>query len=194
MLSLPMIHIVAAKDFDPHHDAVMYADHSENPLFGQDAISVREGQSLYAIGFDQDNSLFFATNCKQMPFCSIATTGYLPADVFHPVKGYSLPAKTQKVVTESIHVRVPKLLVSSMDDDEDSSDENTPNHSAGLSTPASVMTRNDSSPMEDDSDGLTALNHNNDNNNTKSHWDSNLVAAKSIFWNSAVRGAHPNYP
>ncbi|KAI8808023.1 hypothetical protein BJ742DRAFT_739370 [Cladochytrium replicatum] len=123
MLSLPMIHIVAAHDFDPEYEAQFYALTPNSPLLSPEAIGIKAGQSLYAIGYDPKNGLYFATNCKQLPFCSIATTGYIPAQVFFPVQGVNSTVKQQQLQLQNGNV----------------SDEATPRHSAGLSTPGSEM-------------------------------------------------------
>ncbi|KAI8800611.1 hypothetical protein BJ742DRAFT_841001 [Cladochytrium replicatum] len=121
MLSVPMLQIVAAKSFDPALDAYNYLASKSSPLLGREAISIKAGQTLFAIGYDPDHALFFATNCKQMPFCSIATTGYIPLDVFHPVQGF--------------HFQRPSVIHDDVDVDMD--DASPPHHSASLSTPAS---------------------------------------------------------
>ncbi|KAI8800613.1 hypothetical protein BJ742DRAFT_874507 [Cladochytrium replicatum] len=138
MLSLPMIHIVAAHDFDPEYEAQFYALTPTSPLLTPEAIGIKAGQSLYAIGYDPENSLYFATNCKQLPFCSIAMTGYIPAQVFFPVRGVNNSTVRQQQQQEQSQSQNGNL-----------SDEATPRHTAGLSTPGSDM----------DADGAGEVHH-----------------------------------
>ncbi|KAI8800612.1 hypothetical protein BJ742DRAFT_841003 [Cladochytrium replicatum] len=97
MISVTMFDVVAAKDFDATTDALDYIspDDFGTPLLGPDALSIDKGTALCVIGYDPERRLFFATNCRQMPFCSVATTGFVPVDIFEPVLGFE--------ITESCH-------------------------------------------------------------------------------------------
>ncbi|KAI8808178.1 hypothetical protein BJ742DRAFT_809969 [Cladochytrium replicatum] len=186
MISVPMILIVAARDFEPSIDVPSYTSDPTNPLCGPEAVPIRKGQSLHAIGFDPAHSLFFATNCKQMPFCSIATTGYIPVDVFHPIElfhpvacGVNTAASKKE---HQVVVGVPRLVVSMHVDSGDS----TPSDLA-LSTASSAAHME--SPMEADIVEATKV---------LCQWDRKVNVRNSVPWNppAAIRIAQPHstYP
>ncbi|KAI8808025.1 hypothetical protein BJ742DRAFT_739372 [Cladochytrium replicatum] len=92
MISVTMFDVIAAQGFDPTTDALDYIspDDIENPLLGPDALSIEKGTALCVVAYYPERRLFFATNCRQMPFCSVATTGFVPVDIFEPVLGFEI--------------------------------------------------------------------------------------------------------
>ncbi|KAI8810999.1 hypothetical protein BJ742DRAFT_799453 [Cladochytrium replicatum] len=169
MISVPMIHIVAVRDFEPSTDVPSYTLDPANPICGPEAVPIKKGQSLYAIGLDPTHALFFATNCKQMPFCSTATTGYIPVDVFHPVEFHPIGYSTVAMKKRGGAAEVPRLVVSMQDDSGDT----TPFDSA-LSTASSAHLE---SPMDEDGVEVSKV---------LCQWDRKLQVQKLVPWDHAT--------